>query len=115
MKIAAFTCAAIIAIPSLALAAPQLPKAAPATAIRYADLNLATPAGAAAMLQRIRRAAVDVCTTSPGQNGTDIYAIEGFEACYAQTVQRAVLKLNAPLVTAAFRPKAGNQTMAQGR
>ncbi|HEY0435757.1 MAG TPA: UrcA family protein [Phenylobacterium sp.] len=115
MKIAAFACIALIACPALAAAQPPQPRTEPTTAIRYADLNLATPTDAAKMLKRIRRAAAEVCAASPGQDGNDIYAIEGFESCYAQSVQRAVAKLNAPLVTAALETRGGRQGLAQGR
>lgn len=70
--------------------------AAPQVVIAHADLDLTRASDAQTMLRRIRKAAVSVC-----QNGNDIATIERFEACYRQSIGRAVGTLNANLVTAA--------------
>ena len=111
MKTAALVAVAIIATPGLASA--QARSAPPPMPIRYADLNLSDPKDAAAMLVRIRKAAVDACRSFPGQEGNGIADIERFEVCYRQAVQSTVGVLNAPLVTAAFQFHAGRAVLAR--
>jgi len=93
-----------------ALTAPLAIAAAPAaargdperlqTTINYSDLDLSRPAGAAAMLARIKRAAATVCgeRSVPGQLTTS----RRFHACMKQTMDAAVKQVNAPLVTARY-------------
>jgi UrcA family protein len=70
-------------------------------AVSYADLNLASPAGAERMLDRIERAAEKAC----GGRGTQNRLLEEryvFRDCVRAAVADAVFGLNAPMVTAAY-------------
>jgi len=111
MKTAIFCAVAAVACPGYAAAAGQTP--APAVVVHYADLNLASPVGARAMLVRIRKAAADACRDSPGMVGNDADTIHRFDDCYRQSVRRAVEGLNAPLVTAVFQPGAASRQVAR--
>lgn len=68
--------------------------------VSYSDLNLNHPAGAAAMLARIKHAAVRVCGGAP--QAMDIRDRKNFRDCVAAATRDAVRQLNAPLVTALF-------------
>ena len=75
----------------------------PASArVFYGDLDLSTPQGAKAMFRRIRVQAESLCQPSrspvivPGQRPADN------ARCRADAVQRAVLRLQAPMVTAEY-------------
>jgi len=93
-----------------ALAAPLAITAAPAaaqrtvdvrqTVLKSSDLDLARPAGARAMLSRIRQAAETVCgkatlTRELGERAD-------YNTCIATTMSATVRKVDAPLVTALF-------------
>jgi UrcA family protein len=106
MKTFAFAVAALIACPGLATAQPAFEKAVPTATIGYADLNLADPGDARAMLARIRKASADTCRASPGMVGNDTDTLMRLDDCYRRSVRRAVGDLNAPLVTAALQPGA---------
>ena len=94
-------------------AQPAAERGAPTIKLRYDDLDLAHPAGATAMLARIRGAAVKVCRASPFADSTDINSIERFDACRRQAVHRAVAQLDAPRVTAAFEAKSAGRKLAR--
>lgn len=93
----AATTAAIAALPALAE-----PASVPTVSVAYGDLKLTSPADAAVMLQRIRRAGTAACQKGRFMVGSDIATIERFEACRRAAVSKAVRVLNAPLVTARF-------------
>lgn len=61
--------------------------------VKYADLNLSSPEGAAALYGRIRAAARSVCSTS-GDKSLSSWA--GTEACVRKSTADAVTKVNAP-------------------
>lgn len=105
--------AVLVAAGSAAQAGPVAEPGAPTTTFRYDDLDLADPAGATAMLARIRHAAARVCRASPFTGGTDINSIERFDACYRQSVDRAVAQLDAPRVTAAFEARSAGRKLAR--
>ena len=90
--------AAITAPPASAGPAPPVPT----VSVAYGDLRLTSPADAAVMLQRIRRAATAACQKGRFMVGTDFATIERLEACRRTATSNAVAALNAPLVTAAF-------------
>jgi UrcA family protein len=88
---------------SLTLADP--PKGPPAieksTIVRFADLNLESPEGARALYSRIRSAAGSLC-------GEQFSLWDGnrsreWNDCYRTTIERAVVKLNRPVLTAVHR------------
>jgi UrcA family protein len=75
--------------------------------VSYADLNLATPAGAATLYNRIEIAARRVC-------GPDIGATRYFErkGCRKSAVAAAVTKVNSPMLTAVYHSKTGGPKLA---
>ncbi len=88
---------------SLTLADP--PKAPPAieksATVRFADLNLESPEGARALYSRIRSAAASLC-------GEQFSLWDGnrsreWKDCYRTTIERAVVRLNRPALTAVHR------------
>lgn len=66
--------------------------------VTYSDLNLANPAGADAMLKRIRHAAAKVCGGAPSAGS--LLELRQYRACVRTAVEEAVRRLDAPLVTA---------------
>ncbi len=88
---------------SLTLADP--PKAPPAieksTTIRFADLNLATSEGASALYSRIRSAAASLC----GEQFSlwDGNRLREWKDCYRTAIERAVVEVNRPTLTAVHR------------
>jgi UrcA family protein len=110
MKIALVSAMAIVTFAAPSLAAAQSTQTAPTTEVlRHADLDLTAPADAAAMLKRIRRAAMAVCSAS--QAGAD--DIGRYGECYRQSVALAVTRLNAPRVTEAYNAKVSQRLLAQ--
>ena len=88
---------AALAVAGSAWAQDPDPGAAPSVSIRYTDLNLASDAGAGAMLSRIQAAASTACAGSPDTMMLGRRQI--YEKCRRETVARAVAQLNAPTVT----------------
>src|SRR4029450_2349608 len=72
----------------------------PSIAINLGDLNTATPEGARIACTRIQRAARAVCgPSSPWVPGSKW----AWKSCYEATVNRAVVQVNRPTVTALHR------------
>jgi UrcA family protein len=69
--------------------------------VRFAELNLDTPAGAAVLYRRIRHAAERVCGERQ-QPGTGIVSTF-WRSCVAQSVARAVASVDRPALTAYHR------------
>jgi UrcA family protein len=98
----------IITAAALAIAAPAAAQVRHSTAdpavlettVSYSDLDLGRPAGAAAMLTRIRNAAGMVCGEAPRPN--ELKRVQRRRACLAQTMDAVVRQVNAPLVTALY-------------
>jgi UrcA family protein len=90
---------ALVAISGVARSAePSSFDASSSVHVGYGDLNLASSAGAQAMLSRIRSAANEVCG---GQLDRRVIGEPAaFERCRADTVNRTVGRLDAPMVTA---------------
>lgn len=70
--------------------------------VRYDDLDLKTPDGAARMLARIERAAVRACGGSPylrhANSPQNAFLMADYRRCRERAVARAVATLNAPAV-----------------
>lgn len=64
--------------------------------VKLADLDLATPAGAAVGLQRIRRAAMEVCGLNEGVGPFEVE--RAYHACVRRTVDRTVDRMGNPVV-----------------
>jgi UrcA family protein len=70
--------------------------------VRFADLSLSTPAGVAALYQRLRGAAQDVCR----EEGTkDLESTVRVKACVTAAVSEAVTEINNPALTAYYRAR----------
>jgi UrcA family protein len=75
----------------------------PQTTVKYADLNIASPEGAAVLYARIRRAAEKACSQVDGN--VDIYGER--QVCVNKAILEAVTKLNAPALSAVFASRHG--------
>lgn len=92
-------CALVAAVSSSPAAGqPSEPDAPISVRVGYADLNLATTAGARAMLARIRAAASQACGSEPDMR--DLNRISIYNRCRNQAVAHALAALDVPLVTA---------------
>lgn len=89
---------ALAAALTLSAGAALADSAAPDIAVRYDDLNLSRPDGAAALFERINAAAQRACGGAPYL--ADLAAMESFRACHAAAVRQTVAKVNAPLLSA---------------
>jgi UrcA family protein len=69
--------------------------------VRFDDLNLEQPAGVAALYRRLRHAAEHVCG-EPQRPGSAIIS-PYWRACVAQAVERAVVTVDRPALTAYHR------------
>jgi UrcA family protein len=75
--------------------------------VQYADLNLSSPAGAQAMLLRIRHAANIVCGEQPTHKIDQAGRL--YDQCVSQAISGGVRELNTPMVTALY---SGNRDAA---
>ena len=78
----------------------------PSVTVRYADLDLSSPAGASALYGRIQAAARQVC----GYAGRDVVAQASWRSCYRSAVGDAVSKVNSPLLIAVHTGKSAAMT-----
>jgi UrcA family protein len=78
--------------------------------VKFADLNVGTPAGAEALYGRIHAAAWHVCQQPAG-------ALQAARTCMKRAESDAVGKVNAPLLTAFYQKKTGSnpQTIIANR
>lgn len=88
---------AILATAAIAAPARAADTVTNTTAVRYHDLDLTSPAGEAALRQRIARAANTVCWQADGPT-LDEHA--RFDACRATAIASASPKLNAVIASA---------------
>ena len=93
---------AVITVVSNADAADQVRS----ETVKFADLNVNTPAGAQALYTRIRSAAYRVCYQDTSDPLTQIAAT----TCAKDAEARAVEKLNLPQLTAFYQMKTGKHT-----
>ena len=77
---------------------------APARTVRYADLNVNTPAGAAVLYQRIRYAAEQVCGDV---NARQLKEAMAAKACVAQAVDAGVRAVNNVQLTREYNAHIG--------
>ena len=73
------------------LAAAAVDEAAPSVTVRYHDLNLNTPAGAASLYARIRRAANEVCHPLESR---DLERKQYWDECFNHAVADAVKQVH---------------------
>jgi UrcA family protein len=72
------------------------------TIVKYADLDLSTPQGAASLYNRIRFASEAVCSEA-----RDLAAISRSQKCVKQAIAGAVAKVNQPALSAVYAAKYG--------
>jgi UrcA family protein len=77
--------------------------------VPYGDLNLSHPAGATAMLNRIRSAAVYVCSGKPDRH--ELTDMARYRSCVSAAIRNAVAELNAAGVTQIY---SGNTRTTRG-
>jgi UrcA family protein len=74
------------------------------TTVKYADLNVSSPEGAAALHARIQRAARQVCRPLDGQ---DLSSKARMGACEHKAIAVAVTKVDQPALFAAYNAHYG--------
>jgi UrcA family protein len=82
----------------------------PQMTVKYADLNVASPQGAAVLYARIRHAAKNVCLQLEG-GGPDVYGQR--ETCINKAIEGAVAKVNAPALSALHSAKTRKEMPAR--
>jgi UrcA family protein len=70
--------------------------------VKYADLNVSSPAGAAALYARISVAADRVCQTLDGR---DLASKTHFDRCVHQAITDAVTKVDQPALYSVYNAK----------
>ena len=73
-------------------------EALPSKTVSYADLNLSSPEGIAALYKRIKRAAVEVCDMPQGTLQLKIQA--EIKSCRIDATDRAIVSANLPPLNA---------------
>lgn len=68
--------------------------------VSYSDLDLSRTAGADALIVRLSKVATAVCGDRPNAADTDAYG--RYRVCKTRTMDAAIRKVNAPLVTARY-------------
>ncbi|MGN6453488.1 MAG: UrcA family protein [Steroidobacteraceae bacterium] len=87
------TLAAVCMASVCALASAGSPAQSPQRTVRFADLDINHPAGAAVLYQRIRAAAREVCRPTSER---DLAVAELTRSCVQDAIARAVTEVNAP-------------------
>ena len=72
----------------------------PSVTVRYADLNLNTPAGVEALYARLRAAARQVCNV---RDGRGLFEVMESKTCYRQVLVAAVADVKSPTLGALHR------------
>jgi UrcA family protein len=98
-----FACAALSLAGQGFAARP--PEALPSEVVRYADLNLDSPEGQAALYRRIARAAGRVCNQAQGVNKL-VVPLER-RTCKANALGRAIAELRLPALGALHDSRTG--------
>lgn len=78
----------------------------PQYTVKFGDLNISSPEGAAVLYARIKFAAKIVC--SEYDSGGFEFAMERW-VCINQAILRAVTKVNAPALSAVYSAKTGKE------
>jgi UrcA family protein len=80
------------------------------TAVKFADLDLTQPEGAAALYGRMHAAAEHVCASLQRSERT---SIRRYNACITEAISAAVTKLNRPVLTTYYRTTLGRNAPTQ--
>jgi UrcA family protein len=75
---------------------------APQAVVRYADLDISTSQGAAALYNRIRFASEGVCASL---DGADLNSKSHAKTCVQRAIEGAVAKVNRPALFAVYAEK----------
>ena len=73
-----------------------------ALAVDFRDLDLSAPAGAAALIARLNAASDLVCRAAAPATPISLSAVQTYQACRRQALDRAVRALDRPAVTALY-------------
>lgn len=92
--------ASLLLLASAGAVHAQADDTAPTVVVKYADLNINTPAGAAALVDRLERA-VRVSCDGTNLDRRDLGSVQAFDACRRAALSDAVAKIDRPLVYAA--------------
>ncbi|HEY1726399.1 MAG TPA: UrcA family protein [Steroidobacteraceae bacterium] len=84
------------------LAAAADASAEPHVIVKYGDLNVSSPRGAAALYSRIRWAAETVC---PRFERYELASRQRMDACVHKAITDAVIAVNQPALVAAYNAK----------
>lgn len=97
-----------LAIAATAIAVHAQPAdPAPQVVVKYADLNINTPSGAQALVERLDRASRVACGGLT-LDRFDLVRIEQFNSCRSEAMTHAVASINNPMVYAASHiPQSG--------
>ena len=79
----------------------------PQTTVKFADLNVSNPQGAATLYARIQRAARQVCASFDGR---DLRSKARMDACVHQAIADAVASVGQPALFDAFNAHNGQAT-----
>jgi UrcA family protein len=97
--ITAITFAAAMVV-SNASHADTLAPVAKQVVVNYSDLDLSRPAGASALITRMRAAAAQAC--GPAPDIRDLVMSQFYRQCVAEAVDRSVASVNSPMVTEVY-------------
>jgi UrcA family protein len=92
--------ASLLLLASASAVHAQTEDSAPTVLVNYADLNINTPAGAAALVSRLDHATRVACDEAD-LNWRDLGSVQAFGACRRAAMSGAVAKIDRPLVYAA--------------
>jgi UrcA family protein len=90
---------------SFAARCPADDTGAPQSSVKYADLNVSSHPGAAALYARIGMAAGGVCRA---MDGRDLESKALFARCVHKAISEAVIKVNQPALYAIYNAKNAN-------
>ena len=102
---AIFTCMFVVASAFGAVPSDEVPS----ETVKFQDLNVASPAGVAALYGRIHRAAQHVCEVP---NNRQLANVQRANTCVAQAEARAVAQLDIAALTAYVQTKNGRRPAA---
>jgi len=100
-------CAALLLVAVLVTSTAFADEQVRSETVKFGDLNVSTQAGAEALYGRIHAAAKRVCTLS-----NDLWARHRMLPCITSAEDKAIEKVNAPLLTAYYQTKTGGQSKA---
>jgi UrcA family protein len=79
---------------------------APQATVKFGDLHISSPEGAAVLYGRIKSAAKSVCSQF---DGPGVHAYQQRNACINKAMRDSVTKVNAPTLFAIFSAKTGKE------